>query len=92
MLDILEIAREKGLEEGLVEGKTLGIQEGKTLGGLENAREMLTDALIEKFILIPQPVAEKIQKIQSRDMIKGLFRQVFRCQNIEEFEDILKRV
>lgn len=100
MLNILEIAREKGMEEGLVEGKnlgiqegkTLGIQEGKTLGGLENAREMLTDALIEKFILIPQPVAEKIQKIQSRDMIKGLFRQVFRCQNIEEFEDILKRV
>ncbi|MCP4937257.1 MAG: hypothetical protein GY927_24380, partial [bacterium] len=32
MLDILEIARKKGIEEGIQEGKTLGLQEGKTLG------------------------------------------------------------
>ncbi len=36
MLDIVEIAREKGMEEGKVlgmqEGKVLGMQEGKTLG------------------------------------------------------------
>ena len=32
MLDILEIAKEEGLKEGMREGKALGLQEGKALG------------------------------------------------------------
>ena len=55
MLDILEIAREKGLEEG----KAQGIEEGS----IQTAREMLLDALIEKFGVVPSRVLDKIKKI-----------------------------
>jgi hypothetical protein len=53
---------------------------------------MLTEALMEKFRLIPQHVSDRIHSIQSRDTLKGLFRQVFRCTDLEEFEELLKRV
>ncbi|MEZ4524621.1 MAG: hypothetical protein R2941_01700 [Desulfobacterales bacterium] len=96
MLDILEIAREKGVEEGkslgIQEGKSLGIQEGKSLGWMENAREMLTEALMEKFRVIPQRISDRIRTVQSRDILKGLLRQVFRCENLNEFENLLDQI
>ena len=92
MLDIIDIAREKGIQEG----KTIGIQEGKTIGiqegKLEAAQEMLTDALIERFDMAPAHISERIREIRNTDTLKGLFRQVLKCQNIGEFEAVLKRV
>ncbi len=86
MLDILEIAREKGMEEGkpigIQEGKSIGIQEGEVLGMLKNSREMLVDALIARFGLIPQHVSERIRNTDTRDVLKGLFYQVFRCGSL----------
>jgi hypothetical protein len=84
MLDIIDIAREKGIQEG----KTLGIQEGKILA----AREMLTDALIERFGAPPERISERIGEIRNTDTLKGLFRQVLKCQNMGEFETVLNRV
>ncbi len=104
MLDILEIAREKGIQEGksigiregkslgIQEGKSIGIQEGKTLGILENTRQMVADALIEKFGIIPLDASERIRNIGDLNALKALFRQVFRCETIEAFEEILRRL
>jgi len=96
MLDILEIAREKGLEEGkfigIQEGEIRGIDKGKSIGILETVREMITDALIERFRLIPPHVSERIRNMDNRDVLKGLFRQVFRCGSLQEFEKILNQV
>jgi len=87
MLDILEIAREKGMEEG----EARGIDKGKTIGILETVREMITDALIERFRLIPPHISERIRNTENRDVLKGLFRQVFRCGSLQEFEKILNQ-
>ena len=116
MLDIVEIAREKGVEEGLdkgkilgiqegkslgiqegkslgiQEGKSLGIQEGKSLGSLENASEMLLDLLLEKFGIVPDKIQDEIGQIGSLFSLKSLFRQAFRCGDIEAFEAVLRRV
>lgn len=88
MLDIIEIAREKGHKEG----KSLGLEEGKSLGITEAFHEMLTDAVIEKFNMIKPRISEQIINIKDRNVLKGLFRQVFKCSDIKEFEDILNRV
>ncbi len=100
MLDILEVAREKGMEEGVIlgreEGKSIGIQEGKFIGIQEgkilSAREMLSNALIEKFTIIPRHISDCIQIGRDQDIAKGLFRQALRCATLQEFEEILKRV
>ena len=84
MLDILEIAR----EEGIKEGKFLGVQEGKLL----SAREMLTDALIERFGAVPIRILERIRTVQDVEALKVLHRQVLKCQNIGEFETVMQQV
>jgi hypothetical protein len=128
MLDVLEVAREKGLEEGKVlgvqegkllgvqegkvlgvqegkalgvqegkalgvqEGKALGVQEGKGIGMLEATRNLLLDALIEKFGVMPSRISRKIRAMENQDALEALFRQVFRCAELAEFEAILERV
>jgi hypothetical protein len=84
MLDVLDVAREKGIEEG----KDLGVKEGK----IEATREMLIDALFEKFSQLPSRVSEQIRNVQNHDTLKFLFRQVFRCDDMEAFEAVLSRL
>ncbi len=96
MLDVLEVAREKGMEEGIEAGKTLGIQEGKTLGIQEGKTlgivEMLLSAISEKFGPMPPRIADQIRKIENQDTLDALFRQVFRCADIVAFENVLRQV
>ncbi len=84
MLDVLDVAREKGIEEG----KDIGIKEGLII----NAREMLLDALFEKFNNMPPRISERIRAIQNHDTLKFLFRQVFRCDDMEAFEAVLSQL
>ncbi len=86
MLDIIEIAMEKGRQEGLDKGKNIGIQEGKSLGIQEATRTLLVDALIEKFGILPSRVPEQIHRILNADVLKSLFRQVFKCDDLNQFE------
>jgi hypothetical protein len=91
MLDILEIAKEEGLKEGIREGKALGLQEGKALV-VETTRDMVMDTLIERFNAVPTRILEQIRAIQNLDAIKGLHRQAIKCQTLQEFESILQQV
>ncbi len=81
MLDVLEVAREKGIEEG----RALGVVETQK----ETIREMLFEALAEKFGEIPPHCSAHIEKIQNQEALKLLFRQVFRCDNIQAFEEFM---
>ncbi len=72
MSDIIEIAREKGMEKVI--------------------QEMLLEALIEKFDIVPSRITERIRKSDNRDMLKALFRQVFKCDDLDRFEEVLNRV
>ena len=83
MLDVLEVAREKGMEEG--------IEEGKTLGAVENSHKLLLSAISEKFGFMLPRIADQIRKIENQDTLDALFRQVFRCADIAAFEAILRK-
>ena len=83
-IDILDIAREKGIEEG--------IEKGQEKGTLLTAREMLLNALVERFSIVPFRISEQITAIGSAHLVKTLFPHVFRCNNVEEFENVLKQV
>ena len=88
MLDIFEIAREEGLKEGLEKG----IEQGRDLERVESTRNMLLEALIERFSIVSAQVSEQIRALQNQDVLKGLFHQALRCQSLQEFEAALKQV
>ena len=88
MLDIFEIAKEEGIQEG----KAMGMQEGKTLGGLEATREMVVETLIERFDMVSIRLSEHIRSLRNQDVLKGLFHKALKCQSLQEFEAALNQV
>jgi len=61
----------------------LAIEEGM----MRNARELLLDALEEKFNMVPGEIQGRIQKIQEREILRKLLRQAIRASNLEEFTE-----
>jgi hypothetical protein len=59
---------------------------------LENSQEMVVDALFERFNYTPGHILQQIRTIQNRDILKIIFRQIFRCNNIKEFEETLNQI
>ena len=104
MLDIIEIAMEKGRDEGLVKGRDEGLlkgrdegllkgrDEGRDEGKIIGIQEMCMALLIEKFSPIPQNIAVKIKAIQDSDVLKSIFHCMLHCNDIKEFESLLNRV
>ncbi len=100
MLDIIEVAMEKGEEAGFKKGEETGFKKGeetgfkkgKDEGEFTGIQKMLMALLIEKFSPIPQHVAIQIKKIQDSDVLQSLFRVILRCEDLSEFEAALNRV
>lgn len=76
-----EMIKKEGYEEGL--------QQGLQQGMLANAREMVLEALAERFGLIPRDLEERIMAIDSRRQIKELLRHALRAQSLDEFQKVL---
>ena len=98
MLDILEIARndgiqqgvQQGVQQGIKQGVQQGLQQGVQQGMLLDAREMVLDVIGEKIGVVPQYIAEKINAINTRETLKSLLRQAVKCNDIKSFEESLK--
>ena len=87
MLDIIELAREKGKVEGKVEGKAEGLQKGRR----ESAQEMVLDTIIDLFGNLPVEMIEKVKSITHFEILKMIHRQALKCKDIEQFRDILNQ-
>ncbi|GAB6163031.1 hypothetical protein JCM12298_21910 [Desulfothermus naphthae] len=81
---------ERWIQQGIEKGLQQGIQQGIQQGLLLDAQEMLLEALEERFGIIPRSIAKKIKEIDSREVVKGLFKIAMRVNSLEEFEDKLK--
>ncbi|MBM3239924.1 hypothetical protein FJZ31_26870 [Candidatus Poribacteria bacterium] len=71
------VAMEKGVQ--------MGLEQGKQVGMLQNARELVLDALEEKFSVVPENIQGKLQEIEEREILRQLLRQVVRASSLEEF-------
>ena len=80
---IAEMLERRGREQGVI----IGAQQGK----IEAAQEMLLDALGERFGTINHSLVGKIKDIQSVDTLKMLFKQCFRVDSLEGFEEQVRR-
>jgi predicted transposase/invertase (TIGR01784 family) len=73
------------------EGERRGVLKGKVEGKVETAREMLIDALTERFGAASYGTLNRIHSIQSPDTLRILFKQVLRVNTLEEFKEQLFR-
>ncbi len=92
MLDILEFARQKGIEEGVQQGMQQGGQQGRRAGEAEMARTLLMEVLIERFGLIPVSLSWQMPHIEDVYLLRGLFHQALQCPNLAAFETALTQV
>ena len=80
-----------GIEKGRLEGRSEGLDLGMDKGQLLNAREMLLEALDEKFSTnTPADIKKQIQALNNKIMLKRLLRSTFRSKDIEEFRQSMK--
>ena len=73
---------------GMKKGIEIGIQQGLIM----EAQEMVMELLEEKFGRVKKSVIEKIKGIQSRELLKILFKIGLRVNSFEEFERKLEEV
>ncbi len=93
MLRIFEYASEMIRKEEKEKWEEIGEKKkkiGEKKGRLENAREMLMEALQESMGVVPAYLADEVMSVSRPDVLKGLLRQTFRCREIGEFEKMLK--
>jgi len=67
-------------------------REGFEEGMLEEAKEMVLEALEERFGPVPLRIVERVRGINERVVLKGLHRRAIRCGSLEEFERALDEV
>jgi hypothetical protein len=76
-----------GIEKGMAEGMDKGVD----IGQLLNAREMLLEALDEKFSSsTPADIKKQIQDLNNRIMLKKLLRSAIQSKDIEDFRQSMK--
>ncbi len=76
-----ELIKKEGYDEGLRHGLRQGM--------LADAREMVLEALAERFTVVPGELEERIMDIDSRSRLKELLRYALRVRSLEEFRDLL---
>jgi len=59
------------------------------LAMLREAREMVRDALEEKFSTVPEDIQAKLQEIQDKEVLRNPLRQAIRASSLEEFSELL---
>ncbi len=74
-------------DQWIEQGKNEGWTEGIVLGKLENSREMLLEAISEKFGTISADLVRRINSVESHETLKMLFKQTFRADLLEEFKE-----
>jgi len=67
-----------------------GLQQGLQQGQLQEAREMLLEAVATRFGEVPQDVTAAVQRLETVEPLRGLLRQALTCASLEAFRDALR--
>ncbi len=61
-------------------------------GVIEDARDMVLEALIERFVTVPAEIRASVNSVGNRETLKELLRYAIRSPKMEDFMDILSKV
>lgn len=81
---VQEVRRQAELK-GRLEGKI----EGELEGQLKGEREMVIEALRERFAKVPASLVKQVEAVDSTQALKALLRSAIHCKNLKEFKKVL---
>ncbi len=61
-------------------------------GVIEDARDMVLEALIERFVTVPAEIQASVNSVGKRETLKELHRYAIRSPKMEDFMEILSKV
>src|SRR5262249_6798798 len=61
-------------------------------GQLQEAREMLLEAVAMRFGEVPEDVTVTVQRLETVEPLRGLLRQALTCASLAAFRDALRTV
>ena len=82
---------EQGIQKGIQEGIYKGIEQGREEGLLLEAREMVIDAVSERFDVCPPDVISAVNRIEQREILRALLKSAIRAKDIDEFREMLRK-
>jgi hypothetical protein len=68
----------------------MGLQRGLQQGQLQEARNMLLEAVATRFGEVPEDVTAAVRRLETRDTLHALLWQALTCPTIEAFGDALR--
>jgi len=68
----------------------LAKEEGYEEGALQEAREMVLEALATRFKSVPEDISSAIQAMESRTTLKNVHRQAISCRTLAAFRKTLR--
>lgn len=86
--DIMATLAEQWIEEGILQG----IQKGHEQGMLQEAREMVYEAISSKFGTVPEDISKKVKRIEDRKTLRALLRQAVVSETVDRFREALKKM
>jgi hypothetical protein len=66
------------------------IEEEMEKGMIEEAREMVQEAISSKFGLVPEDIVNDIRKLKDRERLRGLLREAVVCSDLNGFKKALQ--
>ncbi len=69
--------------------REMALAKGRAEGLLEDAQEMVLEALDERFGPVPKRLSDQLRQLQQREVLKTLHRQALRCQTLSQFKQEL---
>ena len=87
METIADMLEQRGYEKALNTEKDHWVSEGE----LKKSREMLLEAISEKFGTISADLVRRINSVEAHETLKMLFKQTFRMDSLDEFQKQVHR-
>ncbi|MCP4112938.1 MAG: hypothetical protein GY749_46665 [Desulfobacteraceae bacterium] len=69
-----------------------GIEKGIEKGVMKDARDMVIEALKERFVAVPSGIRDEVYSVGQHEAMKELLRYAIRSSDIEEFRKVLSKV
>ncbi|MBF0397372.1 MAG: hypothetical protein HQK78_11410 [Desulfobacterales bacterium] len=76
-----------GMKKGILIGEQLGFQKG----AIQEAKELVLEALETKFDIIHGSIIEKIEQIGNTSVLKSLLKKAIKAENIAQFEMLMNQ-